>query len=92
MTRLCILAALALSGCAGEPWLTPEQGAIINQGFQQAAANIASGRSEIPALPPVQYQMPPPLPIYQPAPMQNYQIDTPQYQRFNGASPGQIHY
>ena len=27
------------------------------------------------------------LPVYQPPPMQNYQIDTPQSQMFNGASP-----
>ena len=68
-----------------------QSAAIIAQGFQNAGNTIAEGSRYQPNyITPVQY--PTPMPIYQAAPGQNYQIDTPRSQMFNGASPGQIRY
>ena len=67
--------------------------AIVANGFNEAGQRIAESSRPAPVVnvyQPVQY--PAPMPIYQPQPMQNYQIDTPQYQLLHGASPGNIHY
>jgi hypothetical protein len=69
-----------------------QSAAIAAQGFQNAGNIIANSARQ----PSTIYAQPAtPLPVYQPSPSPptpNYQIDTPQYQTFNGASQGQIRY
>ena len=87
-----ILAAVVLSGCES-PQVTRQiaQGQIIAQGFSDAGDTITNSARPAPS---VYVQQPAPVfqPVQIPQAAPPSQIDTPRYQMFNGASPGQIRY
>ena len=96
MRTFMVLIAMFLFGCASRPMTFEERRALyaVGVGLQNAGAIVGNSRTYYQ---PLQYN-PMCAPVFNPVPIasppvqQTYQIDTPRYQMFNGASPGQIHY
>jgi len=86
MRLLLVMIAVVSGGCSSEPW----DYRALGEGLQRTGTIVAQSVPQQQYVQPV--VMPQQAPVYQPQPVQNYQIDTPGYQRFNGASPGQIRY
>jgi len=85
--------AWLLGGCATEPMSVQEQRALYaaGVGLHEFGENLRQNANQVQPQYIQPVQMPAPY-VPAPVPVQNYQIDTPRYQMFNGASPGQIHY
>jgi hypothetical protein len=85
-----ILIGLLMCGCAGREPLTYEQRMTLAS-VGAAMQDWGNRPQSVYVQPTYQFQSGLPVAMPQIAPT-FYQIDTPGYQRANGASPGQIHY